>query len=101
MIGFLWSLYSDTIFLWCENKTPDNKNLLELIKRWSKVQEKNMWMWFKFWPIPNIFQKTISQWEFDYDLFTNLLRTIVTCDFSPSSFKLRGGILPLLTKCVS
>ena len=42
MIGFLWSLYSDTIFLWCENKTPDNKNLLELIKRWSKVQEKNM-----------------------------------------------------------
>ena len=38
MIGFLWSLYPDTIFLWCGN----NKYLLELIKRRSKVQEKNM-----------------------------------------------------------
>ena len=29
------------------------------------------------------FPKTISQWEFDYGLFTNLPRIIVTCDFSP------------------
>ena len=47
------------------------------------------------------FLKTISQWEFDYDLFTNLLRIIVICDFSPSSFNLRRGILTLLTKYVS
>ena len=31
------------------------------------------------------FPKTISQWEFDYGLFTNLSRIIVACDFSPSS----------------
>ena len=43
MISFLWSLYSDTIFLWCSEKwTPNNEDLLELIKRRSKVQEKNM-----------------------------------------------------------
>ena len=32
------------------------------------------------------FPKTISQWDFDYSLFTNLPRIIVTYDFSPSSF---------------
>ena len=43
MIVFLWSWYSDTIFLWCgEKKTPNNKYLPELIKRRSKVQEKNI-----------------------------------------------------------
>ena len=44
------------------------------------------------------FPKTISQWEFDYPLFTNLPRTNVACNFSPSSFKLKRVILPLLTK---
>ena len=54
---------------------------LELIERKSKVEEKNvMWTCFKFWPIKN-FPKTISQWEFDYGLFTNLLRIIVACNF--------------------
>ena len=43
MIGFLWILYSDTIFLRCgEKKTPNKQYLLEFIKRRSKVQEKNM-----------------------------------------------------------
>ena len=45
--------------------------------------------------------KTINQWEFDCGLFTNLPRMIVVCDFSPSSFKLKRGILPSLTKWVS
>ena len=46
--------------------------------------------------------KIISQRKFDYGLFTNWLRLIIPHDFSPSSFKLkRGGILPLLSKCVS
>ena len=36
--------------------------------------------------------------RFDYGLFTNLPRIIVTCDFSPTSFKLKSGILHLLTK---
>ena len=48
----------------------------------------------------NIFRK-LTQWEFDYGLFINLPRIIVACDFSPSAFKLKGGILPLLTKYVS
>ena len=42
-IGFLWSLYLYAVFLWCsEKQTPNNKFLLELIKRRSKVQEKIM-----------------------------------------------------------
>ena len=67
----------------------------------SSRKEYVMWTWPKFWPNEKHFPKTISQWEFDYDLFTNLLRIIVTCDFSQSYFKLRRGILPLLTKYVS
>ena len=47
------------------------------------------------------FPETISQWEFDYGLFTNLPRIIVACDFSPSSFKLKRGILSLLKYKVS
>ena len=47
------------------------------------------------------FSKTISQCEFYYGLFTNLSRIVVACDFSQGSFKLRKGILPILTKYVS
>ena len=47
------------------------------------------------------FPKTISQREFNYGLFTNLPRINVARDFSPSSFKLKRGILPLLTKYAS
>ena len=43
----------------------------------------------------------MSQCEFDYGLFTNLQRIIIPHDFSPNSFKLKRGILPLPTKCVS
>ena len=32
------------------------------------------------------FPRIISQWEFDYGLFTNLPKIIVACDFSLSSF---------------
>ena len=44
------------------------------------------------------FPKTISQWEFDYGLFTNSRRIIIACNFSSSSFKVKWGILPFLTK---
>ena len=66
----------------------------------SSRKEYVMWTWLKFWPNEKHFPKTISQWEFDYGLFANLLRITVTCDFSQSYFKLRRHILPLLTKCV-
>ena len=36
-----------------------------------------------------------------YGLFTDLPRIIVACDFRLSSFNLKRGILPLLTKYVS
>ena len=76
--------------------------LLELIKRRSKVQEKNMLcehaLNFDQW---KTFPKFIGQWEFGYGLFKNLPKIIVACYFSPSLFKLRRGILPLLTKDVS
>ena len=78
------------------------KYLQELIKRRSKVQEKNMSCErpLTFDQLKS-FPKTISQWEFDYGLFTILPRIIVARDFSPSSFKLKSGILPLITKYVS
>ena len=44
------------------------------------------------------FPKTISQWEFDYGLFTNLPRIFIACDFSPISFKLERDFLSPLTK---
>ena len=34
------------------------------------------------------FPNTISQWEFHYGLFTNLLRIIVAYNFNPSSTSL-------------
>ena len=88
-------------YFYCVARTLNTK-YLELIKRRSKVQGKNMSceraLNFDQW---RTFPKTISQWESDYGLFTNLPRIIKFTDFSPSSFKLKRGILPLLTKYVS
>ena len=48
VIGLLCGLYKHTIFIWCsergpsEKETPNNKYLVELIKRRTKVQEKDM-----------------------------------------------------------
>ena len=67
----------------------------------SSRKEYVRWTCFKFWPMKKIFSKTIHQWEFDYGLFTNLLLIIVARNFSPSSFKLKRGRIPLLTKYVS
>ena len=76
MIGFHWSSYSDTLFIWYgEKQTPNSKYLLELIskedqkfKRRILTNEKN-------------FPKTISQWEFDYGMFTNLPKIIIAYNF--------------------
>ena len=71
-------IHLHTIFLWHGKKwTLNTKYLLEFSENY------------------------ISQWEFDYGLFTNLPRIIVSHYFSPSSFKVRRDILPLLTKYVS
>ena len=94
-VSFGVCIYIQYSFDVVRNKLP------ELIKRRSKVHEKNMScehaLNFYQW---KHFPKTMSQWEFDYDLFTNLL-TIVTHNFSTGSFKLKRGILPLLTKYTS
>ena len=73
------------------------RNKLQTLNIWvnqrrPRVQEKNT-SWeralnFDEW-------NTFSEKEFDYGLFTNLPRIIVTRDFSLSSFKLKRGILPL------
>ena len=47
------------------------------------------------------FPKIINQWDFDYGLFTSLPKIVKFSDFSPSLFKLKRDILPLLTKYVS
>ena len=48
-----------------------------------------------------LFPETMSQREFDFGLFTNLSKIIVASDFSPSSFKTKRDILPLVIKYVS
>ena len=65
-------------------------SILELIKRRSKVQEKNISceraLNFDQWrTFPENYEPT-RVW---YGLFTNLPRIIVACDFSPTSFKLK------------
>ena len=66
------------------------KYLQELIKRRSKVQEKNTSCELTLILInEKHFPKTISQWELDYGLFTNLPRIIDAWNFSLSSFKLK------------
>ena len=45
------------------------------------------------------FLKIIRQWEFVCSLFIKLLKIVVACDFTLSSFKLKRGILPPLAKC--
>ena len=62
--------------------TPNNKYLLELIKKRLKVQEKNM-------PCERGLSLTNEK---------HFPKTNVTWDFSQSSFRLRRGILLLLTK---
>ena len=62
MIGFPWSLYPHTIFL-CngEKYTSKTKYLPELIKRRSKVQDKNvMGTRFEFWPMKNLSRKLLA-----------------------------------------
>ena len=45
----------------------------------------------QFWPT------TISHWEFDYGLFTNLPRIIAACEHAPSSFKRALDKIRILT----
>ena len=90
---------SGRLLLWTTTSETSNTKYLELMKRRSKVQGKNVrWTCFKFWPMKHVFGKL---WEFDYGLFTNLSRIVKFTDFSASSFKLKRGILPLLTIYVS
>ena len=84
------------------NKLKNNKYLFELIKRKSKVQEKNMpcQRGLNFYQ-SKAFSENCKPIRVCYVLPKNLPRIIVACNFSPSTFKLRRGILPLLTKYVS
>ena len=59
-----------------------------------------IWTCSKFWRIKNIFRKL----QANESLILNCLqiyRELLSCDFSPSSFKLKWLILTLLTKYVS
>ena len=77
-------------------RTPNNKKEDQKFNK-RICHAKVLWILTNEKPFP----KTISQSEFDYDLFTNSLRIVLVCDFSPSSFKLKRGTLLLMTKYVS
>ena len=103
-----WLVSFDFVFtynislMWWEINSKQQISILELIKRRSNVQEKNNHKnVLEILTNRKHFPKIICQWEFDYGLFTSLPRIIVACDVSPSSFKLKRDILPLLTKEVS
>ena len=85
--------------LWCGEKgTLNNKYPTELIKRRSKVQEKNMSceraLNFDQWKTSSKNYRPMRFWFW----LTNLSRIIIACDFSPSSFRLKRSILSPLTK---
>ena len=73
MIGFPWSLYLHTIFLWCGEKETSNTKYLQLIKRRSKVQESSCERALNFdqW---KTFSENYKPMELDYGLFTNYPR---------------------------
>ena len=54
MIGFLWSLYLYTIFIWCGERltTRANQKKIKISRK-----EYTVWTCFKFWPMKNIFRK--------------------------------------------
>ena len=59
---------------------------------WERALDSDQW---------KTFSKNYKPVEYDCGLLTNLPRIIIPHHFSPGSFKLKRGILPLLTKYVS
>ena len=96
MIGFLCSLYSYTIFLSWGNYP------LELIKRRSKVQEKNMSreraLNFHQWKIFFENYKPVRAWLWLFNKFTY---NDCCLQLFSKFIKLERGILPFLTKYAS
>ena len=100
MIGFLWCWYLHKYFF------DVVRNKLQAINIYTRVDKKKIKSsrkeyvirtCFKFWTTKNIFwnYKPMRVWLWLAYQFTE---NIVTCDFSPSSFKLKSGILTLLKK---
>ena len=53
MVGFPWSLYLPTIFLWCKHHISwvNQKKIKSSRKKYV------VWTCFEFWPMKNIFRK--------------------------------------------
>ena len=98
-VSFGICIYIQYFFDALRNQTLNKNYLLELIKKRSKVHGMNMSCELAL-HLTNQkhFLKTICQNEFGYGLFTKLPKLIVVCDFSPSSFQLKRGILTRLSK---
>ena len=75
----------------------EKSDFKQLIKERPKVHEKKISLArtlnFDQW-------QTFFEKVFNYGQFRKLPRMTVVCDFAPSSFKLKRGILPLLIKWV-
>ena len=101
LVSFVVCIYMQHFFdVWCVEKwTPNSKYVPELTKRRrSKVQEKNFSCGCTFnfnqWKTFSETCKPMRAWF--TNLFTNLPRIILACDFSPRLFKLKRGILSLI-----
>ena len=91
------------LLVWTTASETSHTKYLELIKRRSKVQEQNMSceraLNLDQWKTFSGNYKSMIVWL--WLVYTHLPRIDKFTDFSLSSFKLKRGILPLLTKYLS
>ena len=92
---------SGRLLLWTTTSETSNTKYLQVIKR-SKFQEKNMSCERALnFDQRKTFSANYKSMRVYYGLLTNLPRIVKFTDFSLSSFKLKRGVLPLLTKYLS
>ena len=92
---------SGRLLLWTTTSETSNTKYLQVIKR-SKFQEKNISCGRALnFDQRKTFSANYESMRVYYGLLTNLPRIVKFTDFSLSSFKLKRGVLPLLTKYLS
>ena len=96
-VAILW-LVSFWVCIYIHYFFDVKRNKLEIMNIYQSYSKEDQKLKKRISENENNFPKTTGQLEFDCDLFTNLRRIIVVSDFSPSSFKLKIGILATLAK---
>ena len=101
IIGFLWSLYSHAIFIWCIVLKLVSIYWINPKKIKGSREEYVTLVCFRFWPMKNIFLKLQANESLIMACLQIYREVLPLAIFLPSSFRLKRGILPLLTKYLS